>query len=281
MWPVIALLVAWRFWRLLLESYFLDNSFNRPPIMQLVSDSDIDILAAVIVSLFPFLYQLVFGMLPLEHLRVIRATFAGGQQKEGEATISEDNQEGPISVGIVFDPNMASDSNPEQVLAALVKSSTTLSRRIFARAGIYLILGVIIAFGGLLLFYLQTIGESVGPAEWHVELIRHAPRFGILFFLEFIAMFFLRQYRADMEEFRYFEGIQRKREELFALVRFMKSKDGNVDTEKLLETDSYFSSPRRLAPGESTELLEAKRLTKDEAEVIIKFMEVLAQFRKN
>ncbi len=40
------------------------------------------------------------------------------------------------------------------------------------------------------------------------------PGFGILFFIEFVAFFFLRQYRSALDEFRYYDAIRRNREEI-------------------------------------------------------------------
>ena len=56
-----------------------------------------------------------------------------------------------------------------------------------------------------------------------------APRFGILFFIELIAFFFLRQYKAAMEEFRYYEAIKRQREETLALVAMLKRRKSDVN----------------------------------------------------
>ena len=40
------------------------------------------------------------------------------------------------------------------------------------------------------------------------------PGFGILFFIEFVAFFFLRQYRSAMDEFPVYDAIRRNREEI-------------------------------------------------------------------
>ena len=97
-----------------------------------------------------------------------------------------------------------------------------------------------------------------------------ASRFGILFFVELVAFFFFRQYRSAMEEFRYFESVQRKREETFVLVRLMKEQDNKVDIDRLIKTTEGFSSTAgKLAVGESTELLESRRITKDEMENVL------------
>jgi len=159
-------------------------------------------------------------------------------------------------------------SDPEEVLAAFVQSSRKLPQQILSRARIYLFLGVIIAFAGVFWFSLQPPDPAPRAPNFFGDVLRHAPRFGVLFFIEFIAIFFLRQYRSDMEEFRYYEAIQRKREDAFLLVRFMKEQDQKVDIARLVDICIHSSGVDKLAAGESTELLEAKKLTKDETDVL-------------
>ena len=138
-------------------------------------------------------------------------------------------------------------------------------------------IGVLIAFTGLVFFYTQTINSGASSKEsWLTQLGILAPRFGVLFFIEFIAFFFLRQYRSAMEEFRYFEAIQRRREETFALIRFMKEEEGKIDIKLLIESENFFSTAGKLAPGETTELLESRKLTKDEIDIFTRIIEAVS-----
>ena len=200
-----------------------------------------------------------------------------GPDSEPEETLAALALERADPFGL--DLGLGSGSEPQDVLAAFVRSSRALSRRIFTRANIYVIVGVLIAFAGVLFFYLQTVGQTSEDGDLFSDFLRSAPRFGILFFVEFIAFFFLRQYRSDMEEFRYYEAVQRKREEIFALVRFMKTQDEKVDIARLAEVIGQSSTVDKLGAGESTELLETKKLTKDEMDILVKIIEAVMQSR--
>ena len=268
LWVFLGLLTAWPFWVSLLDWHTDPTSMLL--FVEVVSSTNVFILAAILVTIFPLFYLLVFGLLPIEHLRMNRtASKLGGRKPvlppRGTAAV--------IAAGL-----SGSEPDPRGVLADLVESSRVLSNRIFVRASVYLIVGVLIAFGGVLFFYFDAIGEdSAGGLE--TALLRNAPRFGVLFFVEFIAIFFLRQYRSDMEEFRYYEAVQRKREEIFALMGLMEQTDNKINIAKLIETDGFFSAGTKFTAGESTELLEAKKLTKDETDVLIKIVEYMTKLR--
>jgi hypothetical protein len=93
------------------------------------------------------------------------------------------------------------------------------------RPNALLFIGTIIALLGLV-FFIVTLPDSrfgivlpsTGPAEeitshdvWSTGL-RLLPRLLMLIFIQVLAGFFLRQYRASMEDFRYYESILRDRE---------------------------------------------------------------------
>ena len=275
-WFVVALVIPFRFW----WTWIYGVGFIDFDIWEEIPGFSLDILASFSVLMFPILYQLIFGLLPFESVRLGR-----DDRRDQKAKTRVPPPGRPISppVSFLLGSGLKHDSNPQEILAALVKASGALSSQIFKRAGIYLIVGVIVAFIGLLFFYIQSGGESgtiqpTGEPNWLRTLTENlAPRFGILFFVEFIAFFFLRQYRSAMEEFRYFEAIQRKREEVYVLIRLMKKEGGKVDIDRLIKGDSFFSGVDRLAAGESTELLESKKLTKDEMDVFTKIIEAVSR----
>lgn len=100
-----------------------------------------------------------------------------------------------------------------------------------------------------------------------IDIIVHYVRnFGILVFVELLAFFFLRQYRAAMDDFRYFEAIERRRCELDVLLRLMAAK-GEIDIGRLLDANMFFSTAGKLSKGETTEWLEGRRLSKDELDL--------------
>ena len=286
MWLVVPLLVAWRFWMAFLFSSTPGSVGLEPFVDRLltaIANTELSILAAILVLIAPRLYRLVFGLLPLEHMRQtreksIRRRRNADRDTERQSTLRDSDLEPePDSEGDQF----TTQSEPNEFLAALVRSSRILSQRIFTRAGIYLSVGVLIAFGGVFFFYLQTFDQQSRAVEdVFAEALRNAPRFGILFFVEFIAIFFLRQYRSDMEEFRYYEAIQRKRENAFFLVRAMQEHDGKIDIDRLVQIINHSFGVGKLAPGETTELIEAKKLSKDEADVLVKLIGAVTQSKK-
>ena len=173
-------------------------------------------------------------------------------------------------------PAEAGESDP--LLASLADESKRLSTALYTRSGVYLIIGVLVAFSGLGFFYLQTLSLPDGDSLLS-QFSALAPRFGILFFIELIAFFFLRQYKAAMEEFRYYEAIKRQREETLALVAMLKRRKSDVNLLDLVKQGVFYSSAGKLAAGETTEVLESKKLTKDEMAVFEKIIEVLGRTR--
>ena len=148
-------------------------------------------------------------------------------------------------------------------------------------------IGVIVAFSGLGFFYANNSQQSFDynqEAE-HQEvllsdrLLKMAPQFGILFFIEFIAFFFLRQYRSAMDEFRYYEAIKRRRQELLVLFKIMKS-DSSLTMNDLLKDNHFYSDAGKLSKGETTEVIETRKLEKDEIEVFQKIIDVVGKQAK-
>jgi hypothetical protein len=127
-------------------------------------------------------------------------------------------------------------------------TSGIIADRIYSRSGVYLLIGVLIAFSGLTFFYLQTLPLAPGK-DLYAVLVALLPRFGVLFFIELIAFFFLRQYRAAMDEFRYFEAIKRSREDNVAIVALAKSESA-IDILKVIEICSFNVVIGKLGQGE-------------------------------
>ena len=279
-WFFIPILIAWPFWVELLFSFDNADSFT-DGLRRAIANTDSSVLVAILVLIFPRLFRLVFGLLPLAHIRQTRAASIQRAREKDRAAAQRPSavpDPDPDSEGDRFE----FQSEPKEFLAALVRSSRVLSQRIFTRAGVYLSVGVLIAFGGVFFFYLQTLEPPPSAADdVFAEAIRNAPRFGILFFVEFIAIFFLRQYRSDMEEFRYYEAIQRKRENAFFLVRAMEKHDEKVNIDRLVDIINHSFGVGKLATGETTELLETKKLSKDETDVLVKIIEAVTKFQKN
>lgn len=159
-------------------------------------------------------------------------------------------------------------------------SSGVIANRLFSRAGVYLFIGVLIAFSGLVFFYfgVQSIGSlnSGTDADIRDKLLGMLPKFGMLFFIEFVALFFLRQYRAAMDEFRYYEAIKRRREELYLLLKLLAKGGCTTDVYQMVKDNAFYSTAGRLGKDESTEIIETRKLQKDEVELLQSVIDAVA-----
>lgn len=269
LWLVAAILTAIPAVMDFSENWFVDS--------EIVTVRSYYILLAVLILLFPYLYSLIFGLLPLENLR---RTF---DRQHLQRTTGEKPEISPGSEWLPeseFDPDLSSQDG-EHLLAKYASASARVASSINARAGVYLLIGVLVAFSGLGFFYLITTTRPPDEAlELGDRVLHLAPQFGILFFIEFIAFFFLRQYRSAMDEFRYFEAIQRRREELLVLIRLFSEADQQVDLLDLLKQGVFYSTAGKLSAGESTEILETRKLQKDEIELFQSIIEAIGKSKK-
>jgi hypothetical protein len=288
-WIVIGVVVAGR---------FLIWWAEGGNVLKTLSEYYIELLFALLLCIFPFLFELTFGLLPFEYVRLTRrARRLLESQRDASPTeplqtsTSQSSADAPQNDGSQGLDNLIprTASLVERALGSYAEASGRIANGLYTRAGIYLIVGVLIAFSGLFFFYVQTnamqqqelkrqelnlaiatkaAAPKVGADESAGTLLLSrvaelAPRFGILFFIEFVAFFFLRQYRSAMDEFRYFEAVKRCREEVFALILLSKEVS-TIDLAKVVESGRFFSSAGKLAAGETTELIETRKLTKDE-----------------
>lgn len=266
-WIVFAVLAASRFWITLLRHRDTD-------ILKIVPDYYLDIVFACLILVFPLCYKVVFGLYPLQRVRYVRQALRT-REGTGDAELLPRSIEVEEAVGnrlIKMD-----DSHP--LLAHLADESRRLSANLYTRSGVYLIIGVLVAFSGLLFFYLQSLNLVASDVSFVSQITVLAPRFGILFFIEFIAFFFLRQYQAAMEEFRYYEAIKRQREETLALLGMLKPEERERHLLDLVKQGVFYSSAGKLSAGETTEIIESKKLTKDEIVVFEKIIEALGRPR--
>ncbi|MEN2424694.1 hypothetical protein AA0N74_01445 [Chromobacterium vaccinii] len=239
---------------------------------------------------FPVIFNLIFGSMPFWYLRkrsAIRRMKALSLFKdvadEGHDMLELKAYQDGLGVGEL------SNASTLKLLSYYASSSRELSQSIYSRAGVYLLVGVFVAFSGLFFFYTSTVQSqsALGPVfqmpnsqEAMSILIILIPKFGILFFIEFVAFFFLKQYRSAMDEFRYYEAIKRNREEVLALVRMSESNGKLLDPAELFKSQTYFSKAGTLEKNQSTEIIEARKLEKSELELLGKVIEAVARDKK-
>ncbi|MGR4021566.1 hypothetical protein [Vibrio harveyi] len=264
-WMIFGLVLSGGIW---MEVYF----YGVTP--ELLQARYLEIILSLLVMMFPILYRLIFNKLPLESIRESRRARVELIQNEKLTGVvsgaTEDVKE--------FQQKLADPETPEKYIYSLVLSSKELAQSMYSRSGVYLLIGVLIAFSGLAFFYLQTSATLQAEALIGTAiLLELAPKFGILFFIEFIALFFLKQYKSAMDEFRYYESLQRSREETLAIVKLVMSSGKELDVYELIEKCGFRSATEKLNDGQSTELLESKKLNKDETEIFSKIVDIVGK----
>lgn len=273
-WAIAAVVVA--------GGAFFDLLSRRAPPIAIFADRYVEILFACAVFLFPTVYRLIFGALPLESLRRKRAQHML-ETEDSTSAATSNAQIREAEIRVLTDAMSVNDlaSSPATTLFSYyAANSRRLSQSIYSRAGVYLMVGVIIAFSGLVFFYSQTVNSAPITNEGIARLISLAPKFGILFFIEFVALFFLRQYRSAMDEFRYYEAIKRNREETLALIRMAVDSGKTFDPIDLVKNESFFSKAGVLEKGQSTDIIESRKLEKNELEILEKVVDLVSRSKK-
>jgi hypothetical protein len=178
------------------------------------------------------------------------------------------------AIETVADLDRINSLGSAELLGLYSIASDAICKRIYARAGVYLLVGVIISFVGLGIFYLRSRDIPTGTS-----IIEHGlyllPGFGVLFFVEFVALFFLRQYRSAMDEFRYFESIKRHREETLVALKICSESSAKTSIQHMLKNLNLYSGSPKLARGETTDLLESRKMQKDEIVLFEKALDLM------
>jgi len=265
LWIFLGILISGR-------AIFELATYAAPPIT-VVQERYFELLVSIVVVIFPVLYRLIFNMLPLESIRRRREIVSFEVSKD-ERRLNKKNEHEESLDDLIA--QRTSSETSEVFLTSLALSSRQLAKGLYSRSGVYLLIGVLIAFSGLVFFYLQTTTLTKQPDATSL-LISLAPNFGILFFIEFIALFFLKQYKSAMDEFRYYESLQRSREETLALVKLIKESGESLNVYELIEKCGFRSTSEKLETGQTTELLESKKLNKDEAEIFAKILDIVGK----
>lgn len=274
LWMVFALLVSGR------ALFELLSRYASP--LEVFTVRYLEFLAGFVVLFFPIVFRLIFGALPLESVR--RKMAQRRMESADFAKSSEASTELRVAEIQVLSDSLSTEelaSSPAtRLFAYYAASSRRLSQSIYSRAGVYLLVGVFVAFSGLVFFYSQTAQVSMLSGGEMEFLISLAPKFGILFFTEIVAFFFLRQYRAAMDEFRYYEAIKRNREETLALIRIAADTGKPFDPIELIKNDSFFSKAGTLTKDQSTEIIESRKLEKNELELLEKVIDLVSRSKK-
>ncbi|MDD5059331.1 MAG: hypothetical protein PHQ60_15850 [Sideroxydans sp.] len=270
LWIIFGGLVSARF-----LVFYSQESGN---IINLFAEYYFDLLVGILLVLFPFVFNQVFGNTPLQAIKSKRA----GELKQnivisGAGNIVHMSKDDSASKKQGA-REQETVTTATQLLIQLTRNAELLANKIYTRSGVYLIFGVLIAFSGILYFSFQSISIN-GELDNVHTLIILAPRFGILFFIEFIAFFFLKQYRAAMDEFRHYDTIKRNRESQLAIFLMATNEFSEKNFNTVVEKVNFFEQVGKLTTGETTELLELSKINKNELEILKDLISDLAKQR--
>ncbi|MCE7066690.1 hypothetical protein [Dyadobacter sp. CY326] len=223
------------------------------------------------ITLFPLLYRLIFGLFPFEALR-----------KKFSKYDNLDLPAVPVQSKYVLseDGRTLEDRDYKYTHLMGIKESIQIAERIFSRSGVYLLVGCLIAFGGAAIFYSPFFPSSRETDVWK-RLVDYLPRFGALFFIEFIAFFFLKQYRIMLEEYRYYEAVKRKRQDDFNMIKYILDNKDNLEMVKLtVEVLSKGGESNKMSKDQTTEVLELQKQVDQDMDIFAKFVEVVKLVKK-
>ncbi len=144
----------------------------------------------------------------------------------------------------------------------LSKQTATTERmyKLLLSMSLYLLVGgVAMAFIGIAIFYL-TLPEREIKEEFHEHLLRLLRPTAILLFVESVAWFLLRQYRALAEDYKSFFLLYLRRSNRLAGLRILTDGNFKEDLRPAATVLMNEDLTNRLKPGESTEALEVAKV---------------------
>jgi hypothetical protein len=263
-----------------------------------------DLILSILVLIFPILFNLVFGVFPIESIRakvsdrkMNKSLLQTNGFDAGKDNFDTEKRElgnlrdkilGEIEeLKILRDPPLKSLQKEIDVLAGYLVKSDKISNSIFSRANSYLFIGSFIALIGVLFFYFQSvdIAAELSKAKTAMNnsllLLEILPRVGVLIFVESIAFFFLRLYRRNMEEFRYYDALTRQRENQYAIFKLAEEHKGNIDLfEKLINLCAFNANPNKIAQGETNSIIEIEKAIGKDSEIFDKLIELVKLTKK-
>ena len=147
LWFFVALVVAGRF--------LLDIISRAASVREIFYVRAVDLFFAFLVLIFPLVFRQIFGSYPLESLRRWRAQrlreFSDSLGGVNHKMTSEDAE--VIILSDSFSTEDLMNSSVIKLFSYYALSSRKLSKNIYSRAGIYLLVGVLVAFSGLVFLH--------------------------------------------------------------------------------------------------------------------------------
>lgn len=228
---------------------------------------------SLLILLLPTMFRQIFGTYPLMAARQSRIRRRIQGIKSGIPTEMILGSE--ITINSMGIHTTKESQNPRSLMQAYAKDSAQVAERIYGRAGSYLLGGAFIAFTGLGIFYIRT---DALPATDSImdRIFQLLPGFGVLFFIEFVAIFFLRQYRSAMDDFRYYDAVRRHREESLVALHMFSENSSIALPKEVLSAVSLYSSAGKIGKDETLDIIESKKLYRDEIQVFEKIIDAVS-----
>lgn len=170
----------------------------------------------------------------------------------------------------------------------------SIYRNLLSKASAYLILGFMTSILGLVTFVYMTKFFNTDIIIKSLEslynlkvgnyiafsVIQNLPRFGVLFFIEYIALFFLKQYRFLMGECRYYLKVKREIESQYIMICLIKEyqEKPEIIDKMIVSMDKYTSNSQQCNElDKPQEVLDVVELTNR----LLKIIENISKFNKS
>jgi len=152
--------------------------------------------------------------------------------------------------------SVAAIAPAEEFLISDVVRALAQSEALYSRSNLLLAGGIIMAFVGMAVFWVSLAQSYVGsnPTAYLVRAIRP---FAMLVFVEAIAWFLLRQYRALIEDYKIFNRLYTRRANFLIALRIVGAAPESPAQLSLAVAFLGDDLSSRLKPGESTEAIES------------------------
>lgn len=188
-----------------------------------------------------------------------------------------------ISQNKILRENIQKQPNIEKQLINNIEESKINAERLFKRSSYSLIIGGGIAISGVLIFYFLNLNTDYNQFTDLLHFLGLIPRFGILFFIEYVAFFFLKQYRVLMEEYRYYEAIKRDRQNLLSLYYLIGKYKDEKDILELINTyfDKHAAEIPRYSGDNRVKMEKTLNEDMDLISKIIKMIQVIKSTDKS
>lgn len=208
-----------------------------------------------LVALFPFLFYFIFTKLPIEFFRYkVNNPVSNAREETAQKIDFIDLQ---------------------------IKESTDIAERLYSNSRAYLMIGCLVALAGVAIFYAPiwqtTTHISIDLTSSLLDIL---PRFGALFFIEYIALFFLKQYRILLEDYRYYEAIKRDRQNKRLFLDLVEKYSDNSEVLKIL-IDYLNEHPVRIPMITGDHKIQSEKAMYGDMDVISKITELVKAVKLN